>query len=545
MQIINFLHYQNYDVSSVGERIDICPRNNTLDVIDKYSGIFRAGRPEKDPNMLTALWSKLEIWINSNFPLIDRRAVRYCTFHMAQHFVTNYLLCRNTVENLLPYLKSEVGVLCGEEMLVVEADWSSSLITLLAVIDVLEEHGKNITYYGTKPGIIENISQFSQAMYAGLDYSHSLAGANFEILMNRVRSADRIAYGLARRFLNEQHFDLRLTPKSLINDENSVGILHQFEGERDFEKMLSAPRCWSDYCISTSKFSKAVESGYFNFISSRLLEKILHIEQKFHSQFVLFKEKKTLILEEIIDIEAMAFVSAWIKAGNFVEISPHSGNLIPEIVDLINYGEPFISKVYVNSDFARSCIIKAGVQVDITQMKELNEIYYLRENRPANTIILIENDFIRRWGCTVDLDELISEVIAFLTILNKDNPGLKFIWKQRNNDSTAVFDYVKETLPLIDLEYSISYNLTELIVDSRLSISFGIVSNFSYDLVRYGLVNLYASFNFNNYEYTNKSQVFHQKRGPLYSARKARSILNNYSEYLTELQRQQKLLSEV
>ena len=545
MQIINFLHYQNYDVSSVGERIDICPRHNTLDTVDKYSRIFREPREEQNPTTFTTLWDNLEIWINNTYPWIESRAVRFCTYHLAHHFQLNYCYVRDTVENLLPFLGNEVGVLCDEEMLVVEADWCSSLITLLAVIDVLEKHDKKITYHAIKPNMIENLIRFSPALYAGLDCVPSIADADYEVLISRVKHFDKIAYGPARRFLTQEHYDLRLIPKSLSNDATEVGLLHQFENEKTFENTPSSYESWSNHCISKSNFSRTIESKYFDFLNSRLLSKIAYLEPKFTSEFGLFKRQKTLILEEIIDIEAMAFLSAWIKSGNLVQISPHSGNFNPSIYEAINYGKSFVSRIYTNSNFVELQYKNMGEQVDTIQLKkQSDEVFYFRENQFSDTVILIENDFIRRWGCSLNIEEVIADCLTFLTILHQKNHGLKFIWKQRNKDSTAIYDYIKKILPALNLVFSDSYNLNDLVIDSRLSVSFGKASNFAYDLVRLGVVNLFASFHTSR-EYVPKIELFHQEFSPVFAATKAHVILNDYNKYLLELQRQQKFLSEM
>jgi hypothetical protein len=276
-----------------------------------------------------------------------------------------------------------------------------------------------------------------------------------------------------------------------------------------------------------------------------LLSKIAYLEPKFTSEFGLFKRQKTLILEEIIDIEAMAFLSAWIKSGNLVEISPHSGNFNPSIYEAINYGKPFVSKIYAISNCVESLSKNVSMQVDMIQLKkQSHEVYYFRENRFSDTVILIENDFIRRWGCNINLDEVICEVLTFLTVLNQKNCGLKFIWKQRNKDSTAVFDYIRKILPALNIVFSDTYNLNELVADSRLSVSFGTASNFAYELVRLGVVSLYASFPTGR-EYVAKVELFHREFGPLSAANKAHEILNDYSQYLLELQREQIFLSEV
>ena len=228
-----------------------------------------------------------------------------------------------------------------------------------------------------------------------------------------------------------------------------------------------------------------------------------------------------------------------------MEISPHSGNLNRSIYEAINYGKSFVSKIYANSSYNESLSKSLSVQVDTIRLKKYgDEIYYLRENRVADTVILIENDFIRKWGCSLNLDEVISELLTFLTILNRKNCDLRFIWKQRNNDSTAVFDYVRKILPALNIVFSDTYNLNELVVDSRLSVSFGTASNFAYDLVRLGVVNLFASFETSR-EYVPKLELFHQEFGPLFAANKAHLVLSDYNQYLLELQRQQKFLSEL
>jgi hypothetical protein len=488
---------------------------------------------------------RIQIWIADNYPSFNQNAIKLCTFHLAQNYSMLYSSTRSLAKNITNLYgnKEEYLLLCDYDLFNIPGDWHCSLISLISIIEYFSETKINFKLIGCDEFILKKLLAQINYSYSPFKILYSINSVKSEIFFESIENSRLISYHLTGR--NNIYYDntssLNILPKSNIISENYLGSYNQFTTLID--RLPPLDSTWENYSLSKYEFSKLLESLYFNTIGNTIFPCLYEADLKYTNIFERSKNLEELIIEEAIDLESLPLISAASKSNKLISISQHSTNaLVKGLVPVIGK-ECIAKKIYANSHFTLNQYAKLIDSKNIKLIHNFNSIEYKPTNSIKKTIIIIENDFFRKFGYFEDLSILIAELSLFISLTTEK---FNFIWRQRTNEFSPVYEFIKILFPNLHITFDCDSSLDELSEKASFSIGVGSNSSLSYQLISKGVVNFYISSKFSNWDYVPKIIDLHLDIGPLYSANSIINLtLSSTKEFEHELLRQQQFIREL
>jgi hypothetical protein len=492
------------------------------------------------------LWSNLQKWVKVNCPEISLDIIKYCTLHLSTHFSLNYISTFNLIKNLTKINNtSEYTIICSEEMVTIESDWCCPFISLLATVEALDD--ANIKYYllETTSDILTSLTKMSSLNYLPSIFEAIQDENSHLIFKDKIIESRFISYQFTNRFnflLNEES-SLCIAPKSIIISPNIIGSYLQFSKNSIQPSLFES---WDDFSLMNNRFAKKLESNFFNSIGKYLFPKILYSINNLNQIKFNANESKILILEEIVDLEAIPLISLFYNNNQNIFITQHSS--CPIIISTENSDNKSIaSKIFTNSNYSQEKYSKILINSNILP----NPIIKYNLNSPIifeykNVITIIENDFFRKFGMPFNIELIYIEITSFINELIKLKCDFTILWRQRTNDFNPIFELLKNQFTNIIFSFDSELSLDNISSISNISIGFGQNSSLALQLLSHGVVNYFGSSNYSDHEYVPKINLFHQLIGPEHSATLiADAINNNKSSYYDTLSRQRRILESI
>lgn len=244
---------------------------------------------------------------------------------------------------------------------------------------------------------------------------------------------------------------------------------------------------------------------------------------------------KILEIDEIVDLESIPIISSFQKTKKFVTINQHSTNSIIHPLIPPDHSDFFFNRIYANSIFTTNSYKERLRFNEVHTTPTTNKQTHSKRNfQKKDCILIIENDFIRRFGVPLDLSVLLNDIKLYFRNLSIENKP-KIIWRQRTSDYIGVFNSIKNSFTNFDFFFDSSTSIENLAQLANVSIGFGINSSISYQLAMHGVVNLFGSTEFSEHEYLPNVERFHKLYGPAYAASTSLSILTNSDNIYNEL----------
>ena len=241
-------------------------------------------------------------------------------------------------------------------------------------------------------------------------------------------------------------------------------------------------------------------------------------------------------------MEAIPIISLFYNNQN-IYLTQHSSG--PIIVSQENSNNKSIaSKIFTNSNYSQNEYTKILPEVEVLR----NPLtIYNSGSSPIfaykNTIVIIENDFFRKFGIPFNIELIYNDISTFLKVLIEEECEFKILWRQRTNDFNLIFELIKNKFPDIIFVFDSSLSIDNISSISNISIGFGQNSSFVTQLLTNGVINYFGSAHYLDNEYVPNVDLFHQLIGPENSARLiAKSIKNIESTYYHTLNRQRRIL---
>jgi hypothetical protein len=239
---------------------------------------------------------------------------------------------------------------------------------------------------------------------------------NQNIFKENIVKSKYISYQFTNRFnfFTKYNNHISINPKSIINSNPNIGSYLQFPKHA---VALNYFNSWENFSLMKNSFSKKLEINFFNSLGYYLFPKILSSYDNLTEIFTNSNETKILVLEEIVDLEALPLVSLFYQKNQQIYLTQHSSN--PFISPLLNsQNKSIVSKIFANSNFALSMYQKNLQDVEILRnpFTEIN-IDSFQEYRYKNVITIIENDFFRRFGFPYDIKIIYLEISNFIKLL--------------------------------------------------------------------------------------------------------------------------------
>jgi hypothetical protein len=504
-------------------------------------------------SLATNLHDRLCEWINSHFPDLDHSAVRFCTYHLASHFIFQYCSSYSTAK-CLAHRHPNASVICRDSVGVIERDWCSAIVNLLALENAYAEDGLSVTYLEAPKGVLEH------ALHHGFTYEPTVAIYNpiNEGVLNRsidlfkvVSNAKNVHYSLMGRYVDDTipatSDTLYLHPKTAYQEGQHFGLSWQFCNS--IEIPPHSHSTWKPF-LSKSVMGSRLESLFFESIFIQVVSPLAEIEKLFYSEIVNSRQLQEIHVDEIVDIEALGLLSACKRAGVPIVVTQHSSNAVLRHLSNKREGKLafFPDRVVAsNAASASSYQVELGNEVSVSikhsesTSTDPTPISWTFEPSRGDSVLIIENDFFRSFGTPFPPQEVVSDIITCLQ--SASHFGLnKFIWRQRGSEFSPILALVKNSLPTIEIIFDCSSPKDLLAKHCFAAIGFGWTSTLAIELIARGLPYFFGSCRISDIEYIAATSDLYDFYGPLDAASRLKACRSDEKYLLDELLRQRQIL---
>jgi hypothetical protein len=490
------------------------------------------------------LWEKIQSWIGVNFPEFGEKSIKFCSYHLASHFAQNYLSTYNIILNMIKSHNSEFTIICSTEMLIIDSDWCSSLVSLLATVEALDSEHIKYFIIETSSGVASTLISEGSFKYAPSILENSCPDGCDSIFIEKLNKSHYISYQLSNRFNPYLYLqsNINIIPKSNLNRDNFIGAYYQFSKTAPpFFKYTP----WNIYTITLQTFSNKIECNFFDSLGRYLFPKLKHSLFNLNTLLNL-KDEKILVLEEIVDLESLPLVSIFEKSSNYIEITQHSSNPNPAPLFFKNK-KSLATKVFVNNKYSFDFYKEKLPFIDLT-MNPLaqNSLSLDPKFVYKKTITVIENDFFRSFGVAFNISKIYLELKLFIQKLIDLRCEFDILWRQRTNEYSPLYDKLSKDYPNLIFQFDSTLTIDEISKTSNISIGFGSNSSLAAQLIKKGVVNYFGSFSYSEFEYVPKIKSYHEFIGPEKSAIHINHlIMNTDNLYINTLAKQSSIIDSV
>ena len=400
----------------------------------------------------------------------------------------------------------------------------SPVISLLAVLNAYSSIGKQISIAEVTPGILENIVRRgfkylpSEVLYENVrNFPERRA-----LFFSAIGEGNNIRYSLTGRnqdsLVGVEDGILTVYPKSAIIGEGFIGMANQFGGVERCSKDI----VWQSVIDSLAcDFSKKLESVFFESIYRSIISPLVFLEGEFFDLFSRRGSAPNLFVEETIDLEGLALLSALKRSGAVINVTQHSLN--PVLSSLVSrFGEIeffFPNKIIAGNKSASSIYKKyCGNNVSVVDNFSTEKNIIPCAAIGGKRILIIENDFVRSFGVPYSLPELVGDLVAFLGAA-KAFGFSAFLWRQRTVENTVVLEIIKNFHPDIDVILDSSMEVSELSEMCFAAVGFGATSSLALKYIAAGGIYFFGSSRIGSWEYLPSLDFLGEVIGPIFSAR--------------------------
>jgi hypothetical protein len=490
------------------------------------------------------LWAKIVLWCQINCPHFHEKVIKFCSFHLAYHFSLNYISTSNIIRNLINSHKySKYTIICSEEMLTIEGGWCSSFISLLAAVEVLGNANAEYYLLETSSGVLNKLINTKSLTYAPSILDSFQPIDSQKKFKEHILNSKYVSYQFTNRFnfFTAYENSISIHPKSIVNDICNVGSYLQFPKETS---PLPSFITWDDFSLMQNSFSKNLESNFFNSLGQYIFPKIISSMKNINDISLNSNNTKTLILEEVVDLEAIPLITLFHNSNQEIYVTQHSTN--PILSPLLSTDKnPFVSKIFSNSFTATLLYENEFPYIEILRNPlTISKHDSFKEFTFKKIITIIENDYFRKMGFPFNIQIIYQEISIFINKLINENSEFEILWRQRTNDFNPILELLRNEFPNIIFHFDNSFSLDNISNISNISIGFGSNSSLAIQLLEKGVISYFGSTNYSDQEYVPNVNLLHEKIGPENSAISiASSIKNSNSTYYETLHRQTNILN--
>ena len=378
------------------------PPDNSTEINDYFNNnlnIYLSPSKIDYNNFLVYIHKNIQKWILKNFPTFEPNAVQLCTYHLATNYAMLYISSQSVARNIvnLHGNKEEYSLILDYNLFNIPGDWHTPLISLIATIEFFSENDIKFKLLSTDNKNLYNLLNLSNYNYLPFKILISNDSEGFNLFYKEIEKSNFISIHQTYRnsIFSAAHNSIFILPKSNLISSNYLGNYNQFNYPYKVTTTLNYD--WSNFSISKSDFSKSLECLYFNAIGNIVLPSIFDAEYKFFNIFNNSNNLQELNVEEILDIESLALVSAASKAGKLISISQHSIDSNPKALIPYSSNNCIAKKIYANNNYNMNLYSKIINKEHVVLVHHFEKIKYLPNKKINNTIIIIENDFFRKF----------------------------------------------------------------------------------------------------------------------------------------------------
>ena len=513
------------EIEGVGEVIQVIPSGkfssslSILDRIDLYKG--------DDRNLFLdfslRLHKNIREWVFEIHKEFDFSAINFCTDHLAGHFSYQYCSVYSLALKLARN-SEDYTILCRDTLLNIDGGWMSPVISFLAVLNAYSSVGKQISIAEVTPGILENIVRRgfkylpSEVLYENVrNFPERRA-----LFFSAIGESNNIRYSLTGRnqdsLVGVEGGILTVYPKSAIIGEGFVGIANQFGGVEGCSKDIA----WQPMIDSLAcDFSKKLESVFFESIYRSIIFPLVFLEGEFFELFGQRGSAPNLFVEETIDLEGLALLSALKRSGSVINVTQHSLNpVLSSLVSKFGEIEFFFPDRIIAGNKSASSIYKKYCMKNVSVVDNFSTESNMAPCTAigGKRILIIENDFVRSFGVPYSLPELIGDLVAFLGAA-KAFGFSAFLWRQRTVENTVVLEIIRILHPDIDIILDSSMDVPELSEMCFAAVGFGATSSLALKYITAGGIYFFGSSRIGSWEYLPSLDFLGEVIGPIFSAR--------------------------
>jgi hypothetical protein len=535
---IELNYFDNFKDQLISIPLDRNLFSDSENILEK--NYFKGYRKIEFENFNENLWALIQEWVAINFPKFSKKTIKFCTYHLSSHFSLNYVSTYSIIKNIIELNNdSEFTILCPDDILSIESDWCSNIISVIAASECFDNHGKKYLLHANLTNTLKDLIESSSLKYSPLNL---LENNSFKLdeFNYKISQFEFISYQLTNRhnFLKTNSNNLNIIPKSLIIENNKIGSYLQFENNSESTFNFKE---WPKNNILNNFFSNQLFSNFFNSIGVNLFPKLIASYQNL-KKVLPHDKKQSLIIEEIVDLEAMPIISIFAEFNREIIVTQHSNDPITKPLELTN-GLGLANTVYVNNKHSHSCysqFLEAESIVFNPNRSIENNVSPYSNYTFKPTIIIIENDYFRKFGMPFNICELHRDIYSFILNLQNFTSKFNILWRQRSSDYNPIYIDLKSKFQNINFFFDYSLDIAQLKAISNISIGFGTTSSFAFTLARNGIINFFGSSELCDHEYLLNISEFHSGIGPEYCAHQISDILlNNKEIYYKHLNRQQ------